>query len=213
MMKSRLTNTGLKPIRQLALGGALGLIGLATLLPGAARAQDSGDNTLFGSVLKGLGIGGENHIEYHERPPLVVPPTRELPPPQTAGTARGPNWPADPKSAARKKGDQIRDLDKLPVPERAAAPSMVPGGPDTTAAVPPSQPAGSGGFFGNLFSSSERPAATPMPTTPARNSLIQPPLDYEAPAPSQPYGSATPAAPAKTTPESALQTQPGSPGL
>jgi hypothetical protein len=206
MMKSRLVNTGLKPIRRLALGGLLGLIGLATLLPGAARAEDSGDNSLFGSMLKGLGIGGENHIEYRERPPLVVPPTRELPPPQSTATARDPNWPADPKAAARKKGDQIRDLDKLPVPQRAAAPA----GPDTTATVPP---ASSGGFFGNLFSSSERPAGSPMPTAPARKSLTQPPVDYEAPAPSQPYGTATPAAPAKTTPESALQTQPGSPGL
>jgi len=206
MMESRPMKTVWKPIRQLALGGVLELIALTAMAPGAARAQDSGDNSLFGSVLKGLGLGGENRIEYHERPPLVVPPTRELPPPQTTATARDPNWPADPKSAARKKGDQIRDLDKLPVPERAAAPA----GPDTTATIPP---ATSGGFFGNLFSSSERPAAGPMPATPARKSLIQPPLDYEAPAPSQPYGTATPAAPAKTTPESALQTQPGSPGL
>jgi hypothetical protein len=198
--------TGLKPIRQLAMAGVLALIALAAWAPGAARAEESGDNGIFSTMLKGLGIGGENNIEYRERPPLVVPPTRELPPPQSAATARDPNWPADPKAAARKKGDQVRDLDKLPVPERAAAPA----GSDTTANIPP---ASSGGFFGNLFSSSERPAGSPMPAAPARKSLIQPPLDYEAPAPSQPYGTATPAAPAKTTPESALQTQPGSPGL
>jgi hypothetical protein len=206
MMKSHLMKTCATPIRQLALGGALALA-LATAAPGSARAEDGGDNSLFSSVLKGLGLGGENNIEYRERPPLVVPPTRDLPPPQTTATVRDPNWPADPKAAGRKKGDQIRDLDKLPVPERAAAPDT------TTATLPPSQPASSG-FFGNLFSSSDRPAATvPMPSAPARKSLIQPPLDYEAPAPGQPYGTATPAAPAKTTPESALATQPGSPGL
>jgi hypothetical protein len=207
MIKSHLMKTGSAPIRQLALGGALALA-LATVAPGVARAADGGDNTLFGSVLKGLGLGGENNIEYRERPPLVVPPTRDLPPPQTTATTRDPNWPVDPKAAGRKKGDQIRDLDKLPVPERAAAPT----GPETTATLPPSQPA-SGGFFGNLFSSSERPAASPIAPAPARKSLTQPPLDYEARAPSQPYGTATPAAPAKTTPESALATPTGSPGL
>jgi hypothetical protein len=211
MIKSHLihlTKTCSTPVRQLALGGALALA-LAAVAPGMARAEDSGDNGLFSSVLKGLGLGGENNIEYRERPPLVVPPTRDLPPPQTAATARDPNWPVDPKAAGRKKGDQIRDLDKLPVPERAAAPT----GPDTTAALPPSQPA-SGGFFGNLFSTSERPAAAaPVKSAPARKSLTQPPLDYEARAPGQPYGTATPAAPAKTTPESALATPTGSPGL
>jgi hypothetical protein len=207
MIKSHLMKTGSTPIRQLALGGALALA-LATVAPGVARAGDGGDNTLFGSVLKGLGLGGENNIEYRERPPLVVPPTRDLPPPQTTATTRDPNWPVDPKAAGRKKGDQIRDLDKLPVPERAAAPTA----PETTATLPPSQPA-SGGFFGNLFSSSERTAASPIAPAPARKSLTQPPLDYEARAPGQPYGTATPAAPAKTTPESALATPTGSPGL
>jgi hypothetical protein len=45
-------------------------------------------------------------------------------------------------------------------------------------------------------------AVIPVPT---RKSLTEPPLDYESPSASQAYGGATPAAPAKTTPESALQ--------
>jgi hypothetical protein len=222
MIKSRMMECDCtKRIRQIALGGALGLIALASIAPGVARAQDS-DRGLFGSVLKSLGIGGENQIEYRERPPLVVPPTRDLPPPQTTATARDPNWPVDPKSAQpRKKGDQIRDLDKLAVPQRPAGPGLAAtpnpsaGSPETTAAIPPSQPAASGGFFGNLFSSSERPAGPIMGAAPARKSLTEPPPDYESPSPSQPYGVATPAAPAKATPESALQqtTQPGAPGL
>jgi hypothetical protein len=205
-------------IRQVALGGALGLIALASIAPGVARAQDN-DRGLFGSMLKSLGIGGENQIEYRERPPLVVPPTRDLPPPQTSGAARDPNWPVDPKSTqARKKGDQIKDLDKIAVPQRPAGPGLAatPGptadSPDTTAAIPPSQPAASGGFFGNLFSSSERPSG-PIMNAPARKSLTEPPPDFESPSPSQPYGAAAPAAAAKATPESALKTQPGAPGL
>jgi hypothetical protein len=218
MIKSRMMECDCtKRIRQVALGGALGLIALVSIAPGVARAQDS-DRGLFGSVLKSLGIGGENQIEYRERPPLVVPPTRDLPPPQTSATVRDPNWPVDPKSAQpRKKGDQIRDLDKLAVPQRPAGPGLAGApnpsadSPETTAAIPSSQPAASGGFFGNLFSSSDRPAG-PIMGTPARKSLTEPPPDYESPSPSQPYGTAAPAAPAKTTPESALQTQPGAPG-
>src|ERR1019366_4147631 len=80
--------------RLAALGGALGLIALSGFAPGVAPAQDS---TIFGSMLKSLGLGGENNIEYRERPPLVVPPTRDLPPPQTTARARDPNWPVDAK--------------------------------------------------------------------------------------------------------------------
>jgi hypothetical protein len=209
-------------IRQVAVAGALGLLALAGIAPGAARAQDSGDNTIFSNVLKSLGIGGENNIEYRERPPLVVPPTRNLPPPQTSRGVQDPNWPVDPKSAdPRKKGDQVRDLNKLPVPQRPVEPGVAGAGApnpsaDTTGAIPPSQPAASGGFFSNLFGSGTRQAA---PNAPMRKSLTEPPPDYESPSPGQPYGTTPSAAPAKsTTPESALQTtqpgpQPGGPGL
>jgi len=196
-----------KRIRQVALGGALGLIALAAIAPGVARAQDSGDSGLFGSVLKSLGIGGENHIEYRERPPLVVPPTRDLPPPQTSATVRDPNWPVDPKTAERqKKGNQVRDLDRLPVPQRPAVPAVTvssstnPSPDGTPAPPPPPEP----GFFGKLFSSSDVPANAVIPV-PTRKNLTEPPLDYESPSTAQAYGGAAPAAPAKTTPESALQ--------
>jgi len=217
MMKSCM----MKSARQLALGGALGLIALAAGAPGVALAQDSNDSGLFGSMLKTLGIGGENQIEYRERPPLVVPPTRDLPPPQTSAAARDPNWPVDPKSAQpQKKGTQVRDLDKITVPQRPAEPAYAglpnpsAGGPDTTATIPSSQPAPSSGFFGNLFSSSDRPAG-PIAPAPARKSLTQPPPDYESRSPSQPYGSAAPPAPARSmTPESAAtSTPPGANGL
>jgi hypothetical protein len=208
--------------RPVAVAGALGLFALAGVAPGAARAEESGDNTIFGSVLKSLGIGGENNIQYRERPPLVVPPTRDLPPPQTARGVQDPNWPVDPKSAdPRKKGDQVRNIDKLPVPQRPVEPGAGAGAPnpsaDTTGAIPPSQPAASGGFFSNLFGSGTRQAAPA--SAPMRKSLTEPPPDYESPSPGQPYGTTPSAAPAKsTTPESALQTtqpasQPGGPGL
>jgi hypothetical protein len=202
-----------KHMGRVALAGALGLIALAGLAPQAARAQDNG---LFGSMLRSLGIGGESQIEYRDRPPLVVPPTRDLPPPQTSAAARDPNWPVDPKSGQPRKkgGDQIRDLDKIAVPQRPVEPGIAGSGASNpsagaTGAIPATQPAASGGLFGSLFGSSNQPAS---PTkVPARNSLTQPPPDYESPAPSQPYGTAPRADSAKsTTPES---TQPGASGL
>jgi hypothetical protein len=208
-----MTKSRMKPIRQAALMSALSLLALASIAPGVARAQSS-DSGIFGSMLKSLGIGGENNIEYRERPPLVVPPTRDLPPPQAPGTARAPNWPVDAKATGQPKGSQVRDLDRLPVPQRAPDPSVAgygaPGSsPDTTAAIPSGQPA-SGGFFGKIFSSGDRQAATPVAPAPARKSLTEPPVDYESPAPSQPSGVAPPAAAAApATPENALQTAPG----
>jgi hypothetical protein len=227
-------------IRRIAihtLAGALSLVALASIAPGVARAQNDG---VWDSMLKSLGFGGENNIEYRERPPLVVPPTHDLPPPQTATTVRDPKWPVDPnanRQAAEKpkKGNQIRDLDKIPVGSRPTGPSMAgsgapapyPGSADTTAALPPpsqptqsTQPAASGGFFGRIFSSSNDKPTGPI-IAPARKSLIEPPPDFESASPSQPYGAA-PSRPdpgKAVTPESAAtasppgSTGPGSSGL
>jgi len=229
MIESRIKNSAkplwskhgwTKQVCRLALGGALGLVVLGSLAPGVARAQ-SNESSLWGSMLKTLGIGGENNIEYRERPPLVVPPSRDLPPPQTGAPARDPNWPVQANTDKPKKGTQIRDLDRIPVAPRPTAPNVAgasvpnPASPDTAAAVPQSQPAASGGLFGKLFSSGDRPA-TPVMGAPPRQSLTEPPPDYESPSPSQPYGAATPPAPPRAdaakaaTPEAA---QPGASGL
>jgi hypothetical protein len=205
-------------VLRLTLAGALGLLALGGIAPGAARAQDSYIN----SMLKGLGLEGDNQIEYRERPPLVVPPSRDLPPPQTSATVRDPNWPAQP-SDKPKKGTQVRDLDRIPVAPRPAEPSVAgagapnayPSTPDTTAAIPQPQPAESSGFFGRIFSSSDKPTG-PVTPAPARKSLTEPPPDYESPSPSQPYGAATPPEPPRADAAKAaapLATQPGASGL
>src|SRR5207247_1407018 len=55
----------------------------------------------------GMGVDvGRAGIDYRERSPLVIPPTRDLPPPQEAGTAaRNAGWPREPdrKIAVRTK--------------------------------------------------------------------------------------------------------------
>src|SRR5690242_9157614 len=65
---------------------------------GHALAQEDEDDELpdtkfLKSMLHGLGLKKDGDlksgINYQERPPLVVPPTRDLPPPQTGDAARG----------------------------------------------------------------------------------------------------------------------------
>lgn len=190
-----------KQIRRVALGSALALLGLASFAAGA-RAEDNG---LFGTIAKSLGIGSDAPIEYRERPPLVVPQTHDLPPPQSSARARDPNWPADPKSGARAaRSDQLQDLDRLAVPQRPAQPAPLAGGPaaggpETTATVPASPPAEQPGMFQRLFSSSDTKGAVPT-TAPSRKTLVQPPADYEE--------TARPATPEKSQPG-----QPGASGL
>jgi hypothetical protein len=209
-------------VRRLIMASALGLLALGSIAPGAARAADS----YFNSMLKSLGLGDDNQIEYRERPPLVVPPSHDLPPPQTSPKASDPNWPAQ-ASDKPKKGTQIRDLDRIPVAPRPAEPTVAgasaPNGypsanapadiPQAAPTQPP--PAQSTGLFGRLFSTSSDKPTGPLAPAPARNSLTQPPTDYESPSPSQPYGAPSPAPPRADAAKAATPeaTHPGSPGL
>ncbi len=157
------------PLRKLLLATALAGL-TAAGLGGAARAEDG----VFSSVLKNLGLGSNDPIEYRERPPLVVPQTRDLPPPQRARTARDPNWPTDPKAGARgARSDQLDDLDRLAVPERPAPPD-----PAATASVPANKPA-ERGFFDRVFSKTDESKGAVPTNLPSRKTLTQPPANYE----------------------------------
>lgn len=182
MMESRPKALTKALLRNLLLATALAGVTAASLA-GAARAEDG----VFNSMLKNLGLGSNDPIEYRERPPLVVPQTRDLPPPQSARTARDPNWPSDPKAGARgARSDQLEDLDRLAVPERPAPPD-----PATTASVP-AKPA-KRGFFDKLFSKTDESKGAVPTNLPSRKTLIQPPADYEELA--RPGATDTPAVP------------------
>src|SRR5438477_7339581 len=88
--------------------------GILLALPMAASAQQAQDDDedtfeqkIIKNILGGMGVDvGRAGIDYRERSPLVIPPTRDLPPPQAAGTAtRNPAWPREPdrKIAVRGK--------------------------------------------------------------------------------------------------------------
>jgi hypothetical protein len=81
---------------------ALASIGLLSA-PAPARCQE--DTNTFNSMLGFFGLQfdkEEEAIDYHARPPLVVPPDRQtLPEPKEASHA--PNWPKDPDAAERRR--------------------------------------------------------------------------------------------------------------
>jgi hypothetical protein len=186
----------------------------------AADDDDEGtwDQRIMRSVLRGIGLrnGREGSIEYKERPPLVVPPNRELPPPDTTGSIsqRDPAWPSDPdeakKRAAKKAagdrkwtdvstwGDSLRPselkagkTDALP-----NEPGIKPGQTvETSTQLRPDEL----GYKGDTMWSSmlglshtfdkEKPAeGAKFLREPPRATLTEPPSGYLTPSPEQPYG-------------------------
>jgi len=90
----------------------------------AAYAEDDEDSMLpdekfMRSFLRKLGLrnGQEAGIEYQERPPLVVPPNRDLPPPVAGNTLIKNNlaWPTDPDETQRKNAQKAKTARKVPL--------------------------------------------------------------------------------------------------
>src|ERR1700683_4390339 len=59
------------------------------------RAADNNDITIDENDWNSMLTGSEAEIDYTERSPLVVPRTRELPPPGTLSSAPSADWPVD----------------------------------------------------------------------------------------------------------------------
>src|SRR5207302_3140171 len=93
--------------KRTAWGGAFVL---AVCASGSSWAEDDDnsvwnfDKSLWNGVMSSFGLKSINDgtVEYRERSPLVVPPQRTLPPPETAA-AKAPAWPVDPD--AKRKAD------------------------------------------------------------------------------------------------------------
>ena len=99
--------------RRIAAAAAVALaVALATVAGGtSAFAQSAAededvplDTKLMRQFLKDLGLRRDGEgIDYRERAPLVVPPSRNLPPPQSeASVTANPAWPKDPDAQQRK---------------------------------------------------------------------------------------------------------------
>jgi hypothetical protein len=202
------------------------LLGVFLVLAGnngpafAADDDDEGtwDQQALRSILRGIGLrnGREGSIEFKERPPLVVPPNRDLPPPDTTGALnqRNPAWPSDPdeakKKAAKKAaserkwtdvstwGDTLRPNELNKAGKTDALPNesgIKPGQTvETSTQLRPDELGYKGGMWSGLLGlgstfSKEKPAeGAKFLREPPRASLTEPPSGYLTPSPEQPYG-------------------------
>lgn len=209
--------------RRAAYTGLLAVVLAVAAGMGSAFAQDDDDDVpldtkILRRFMKEMGFKRSEDvgIEYRERAPLVVPPSRNLPPPQREGSAeRNPNWPKDPDVARRKEAsaaekaklrhsadtaeDEARPLrpDELEKGRGQAgtATSSIgntrPTGEDAARPLPPSQMGtGSKNFFDAIISSigPARSETAPFKGEPPRTTMTDPPPGYQTPSPSQPYG-------------------------
>ncbi|MBV8963381.1 MAG: hypothetical protein JOY97_09850 [Hyphomicrobiales bacterium] len=139
-------------IHRRALALILAATGMSIAAATPASAQILSD-TPFKGALTTLGIIAPERdpIEYHERAPLVVPKTMELPSPVQASAERNPDWPTDPDVAAKLKE---KAENSKPVVRRQGGDN---GGEETRLSVwevlagksssPPVQPAGPPGAY------------------------------------------------------------------
>jgi hypothetical protein len=214
----------LQTVSRAAIAGVLGVALLAAGTP--ASAGDDLEQVLdaptkvFRGVLEGLGLrkDGEARINYEERAPLVIPPSRALPPPERSDAviANNPAWPKDPDVQQRKaeaeqeKKNTLTAGEQILHDESVLSPAeMTPGPkPRTVRRSPPpdnSQSSGYGygekmspkqlGFTGNLWGmmfgkdkNKDREDVANFTKEPPRTALTEPPPGYQTPSPEQPYG-------------------------
>jgi hypothetical protein len=196
-----------------AFGIVLVIAGGTAVFAGDDDDDDLADTKFIKGLLRGFGLrnGQEAGIEYKERPPLVVPPSRDLPPPVAAGSlaVNNPAWPADPDEkkraaarkakAERKPYDAYKAGDALKPSELAAGRTNNPAvktseGPDHSPEMTPSQLGYTGGLWssilhlGNTFAGEKDIETATFSREPARNYLTDPPHGYRTPSANQPYG-------------------------
>jgi hypothetical protein len=212
-------------VREIAIAGACSLAVLGAAAPVQAQDDETPGNSIWnleqrvwGGIVRGLGLRDPNTpvIDYRERSPLVVPPSRDLPPPQAKAAPKNPAWPNDPdvsrarKAAEAKKrqnsgSDLSRVLDRrdealspnelnrpggVPAGQASRNPVPAPGTDPDGGAITPSEL----GYFGGLFSGRAwgfggyANETGTFTSEPSRDQLTQPPPGYQTPSVEQPYG-------------------------
>ncbi len=196
---------------KLAAAGLLGLA-MATAMGTGARASDdveedvAPDTKFFRSILGGLGLRRDGSgIDYRERSPLVIPPARNLPAPETSSiTEKTAAWPNDPdvkrakeiKAQRKQRTKTVEDEWRPELPDQlgpraktAPAGQIPTGGPYTDPTKPSTQAelnAKSIFTLGGLIGAKEEYGT--FTQEPPRSSLTEPPAGYRTPSASQPYG-------------------------
>lgn len=187
----------------------------------AQQAADDDEDTFEQRVIKGIlgGMGvnvGGSGIDYRERSPLVIPPSMDLPPPNAAAAARdrNPAWPRDPerkKVATQNKVNRLATPDEPGTSSRLTPEEMRRGTNPNAARVTdptksgsqedpdigrPMQPrelgvTGNGIFSLKGLTGNNGTETAKFEGEPQRGSLTQPPVGYQTPSSSQPYGTSS----------------------
>jgi hypothetical protein len=198
-----------RPLPRVARGVALAALVLCAGAA-AARAGDDDPNATQGSsrsfydkVLDTIGLSGQGAIQYSERSPLVVPPTRDLPPPGANASPAIPNWPKDPDVARVKQAkvkekpsphpDWVLENNRPLTPAELSAAGSNPAATPTTPgpACGPAdcpdklEPSKKSVFNFDYFKKEQYGTFTGEPP---RTSLTEPPPGYQTPSADQPYG-------------------------
>lgn len=190
--------------------GALFGAALLCAASGAARAGDddhqqmTSPSSVYDRMLQIIGVEGGANIQYSERSPLVVPPTRDLPHPGSDNAPPVADWPVDPDMthAARGKPKEkpgpvpnFAVMDALPLrPDQLNVPggntkSASASGPRGNSDEYPEQEGRSKRSVFSLFKGAfKKEEYGTFTGEPARTSLTDPPPGYMTPSPDQPYG-------------------------
>ena len=199
--------------------GALTALLIGAAMPALAAEDDNKtiDQSVMDTIMRGIGLERESpQIDYHERGPLVIPPTKTLPTPERAdAVTANPAWPKDPdvtrarEAAKRERNRKVsdereREQNPLPPDQIGANTSTVSrdDGYQAPASgfsnqLKPSELGYAGGIFKKMFGSGEEEAVR-FTGEPKRTDLTAPPPGYQTPSPDQPYGPGK-AGPAKPT--------------
>jgi hypothetical protein len=205
----------MRPNKLFTTCAAFGLIALLGAAPAIAGEDDevSFDQKIMRNIMEGLGLkrDGEAGINYQERAPLVIPPSRDLPPPEStdAVIAKNPAWPKDPDverrklEAAMEKNRNVsdeREREQNPLSPAQLTPGGRPkkrqartdDGYQSPASgfgnqLPPSELGWKGNLFGAMFGEKKEETAK-FTGEPPRSTLTDPPTGYQTPSPDQPYG-------------------------
>ena len=137
-----------------------------------AQTSGSDNEGVWNKFMKSVGVSTapdpNSDISYIERPPLVVPPSRDLPPPVADPAAPATNWPtSNPKTVkhAKSKTEVIPD----------------------TAVQNPNPPFEKKPWYNPAGWFSKEEYGT-FAGEPVRQNLTEPPAGYRVPSPEQPYG-------------------------
>jgi hypothetical protein len=190
-------------LRRLTLACLAGALALSLGGNAPAYAADDDEEAFELQFLKKMfGITDQGTIDYRERAPLVVPPTRNLPSPEAVSAESNPAWPKDADKTPKKKKARLSvtdgEISGKPISPyeldkgRKAGAGLTPTSPSAAneggRPLSPSELGYKGGLFGGMFKDQDKDEVVAFPGEAPRTNLTAPPTGYMTPSPNFPYG-------------------------